>query len=161
MMNICAYVLSYVYVYISVSYLEEEMDGIAEGMCSSLGSSCNTTHWKAQIRTINMLPELIKMACTALGAWGPASASGKLFQLRALDFGTGPFGNFTLLNVYRNPDAGERAFASITFPGMVGVITGVAQKGVGISEKVRPLVAHYTFDVLFLPPCANANWIRM
>ena len=112
------------------------MDGIADGMCSTLGKSCNATAWRSQIRTINMLPELIKMACTAFGAWGDASASRNLLQLRALDFGSGPWGNATLLNVYRNPDAGERAFASVTFPGFVGVITGVAERGVGISEKV-------------------------
>lgn len=118
------------------SYLEQEMDGIADGMCSTLGSSCDVAFWKSEIRTINMLPELIKMACTAFGAWGDASESHSLIQLRALDFGSGPWGNHTLLNVYRNPEAGERAFASVTFPGFVGVITGVAEKGVGISEKV-------------------------
>ncbi len=138
-------------------YLEEEMDGIAEGMCHSLGPKCDTVAWKAQIRSVNMLPELIKMACTAFGAWGAASASGKLLQVRALDFGTGPWGNFTMLNVYRSPTGDTRAFASVTFPGMVGVITGVAQRGIGISEKVliyisyklrKSLLSHFFLDSL-------------
>jgi len=47
--------------------------------------------------------------------------------------------------VYRNE--GERAFASVSFPGMVGVITGVAQDGIGISEKVW-----MTYDTPSLQP---------
>ncbi len=62
--------------------------------------------------------------------------SGKLIQLRALDLGGGPFANFTVLSVSRTSDNSERAFVSLSFPGMVGVITGVAQGGIGISEKV-------------------------
>jgi len=57
-----------------------------------------------------------------------------LLQLRALDLGSGPFANYTVLTVLRNE--GERAFAMITWPGMVGAITGIAQDGIGITEKV-------------------------
>jgi hypothetical protein len=80
-------------------------------------------------------------------------------QLRALDFGSGPLANFSLLAVHRpvdpnapvvqvpgqwdtpggqGNDAGDlpQAFASLTFPGLVGVITGVSQRGIGLSEKV-------------------------
>lgn len=52
-----------------------------------------------QVRQVNMLPELIRMTCTMYGAWGPASASSKLMQLRALDFGATPFANYTVLQV--------------------------------------------------------------
>lgn len=73
------------------------------------------------------------MACTAFGAWGPATPTGKLIQNRALDFGGGPFGNYSIVSVYRGDDL-ERSFMTLTFPGMVGVITGISQS-VGISEK--------------------------
>lgn len=97
--------------------LIDEMDGIAEGMCSNLGPSCNVTQWSQTIKEVNMLPgvlphvlkgflstlinllfatELIRMACTAFGAWGPATEHGGLVQLRALDFGSGPFANYTV-----------------------------------------------------------------
>jgi hypothetical protein len=91
------------------------------------------------IHALNMLPELIRMACTMFGAWGPATPSGKLTQIRALDFGSGPFSNFTVLGVYRpspSSSSSERAFATVMYPGMVGAITGIAQDGIGISEKV-------------------------
>jgi hypothetical protein len=83
-----------------------------------------------------MMPELIRMACTAYGAWGNATPSGKgLVQLRALDFGAGPFANYTVIGTHRGTE-NDNAFVSIAFPGMVGAITGVSQHGVGISEKV-------------------------
>lgn len=91
---------------------------------------------QATIHRLNMLPELIRMACTMFGAWGPATPTGKLTQIRALDFGSGPFSNYTVLGVYRSKEEGSRAFATVMYPGMVGAITGVAQDGIGISEKV-------------------------
>jgi hypothetical protein len=39
-----------------------------------------------QLRRLNLIPELIKAQCSTLGAWGPATTTGKLFQLRALDW---------------------------------------------------------------------------
>ena len=94
-------------------------------------------------------------------AWGDASATGKLMQLRALDFGASPLANFTLLAVHRpatkaaaapaaapagswpspgglGSDDGDlwQAFASVSFPGLVGVVTGVSERGIGLSEKV-------------------------
>jgi len=120
-------------------YLIDEMEGIGEGMCAATPetSGCNATERIAMIKSVNMLPELIRMACTAFGAWGKANSlknNGTLVQLRALDFGTGPFVNHSVIATYREP--GQRAFVSVSFPGFVGVITGVAQEGVGISEKV-------------------------
>ena len=135
--------------------LVQEMEGIAEGMCVTLGGHCNVTEWTLLIKQTNMLPELIRyyayislyifcsptlkyfihsMACTAYGAWDDASVDGKLIQVRALDFGSGPFANYTIVAVHRNIQM--RAFVTVGFPGFVGVVTGIAQNGIGISEKV-------------------------
>jgi len=40
--------------------------------------------------------------------------------------------------VYRDatPTDDSNAFVSVTFPGFAGVITGVSQRGIGVSEKV-------------------------
>lgn len=119
-------------------YLKDEIDGIAQGMCSTLGSNCDVAAWTKELQTVNMMPELIRMACTAFGAWGKATATGNsLIQLRALDFGSGPWASNTIVSVHRNdPSNPDHAFVSICFPGFVGAITGVAQNGIGISEKV-------------------------
>lgn len=83
---------------------------------------------------------LYSLSCfssTAFGAWDKATASGGLIQTRALDFGGGPFANYTVLAVHRGDPANpNHAFVSISFPAFVGAITGIAQNGVGISEKV-------------------------
>jgi hypothetical protein len=76
------------------------------------------------------------VTCTAYGAWGKATEEGGLIQMRALDFGGGPFANYTIAAVYRDATEGGNAFVSITFPGFAGVITGVSQSGIGVSEKV-------------------------
>jgi hypothetical protein len=118
----------------------EEMEGVAHGFCASQNltakehSSC-LEEYTRKIKRVNMLPELIRMACTAFGAWGSATPDGNLIQLRALDFGGGPFANYTVLQVHR-PPAPAQAFASLSFPGFVGVITGVSERGIGVSEKV-------------------------
>ena len=112
------------------------MDAMVAGICHTFGAKCNVTVMVDTIHRMNMLPELIRMACTMFGAWGPATPDGKLTQIRALDFGSGPFSNFTVLGVYRSQEEGSRAFATVMYPGMVGAITGVAQDGIGISEKV-------------------------
>jgi hypothetical protein len=125
-------------------YLIDEIDGIAEGICSVAkeGDKCDVENWKQTLREVNMLPELIRMSCTAYGAWGEATqqsseCQGGLLQLRALDFGGGPFANYTVIQTHRqDPENPDHAFVSVSFPGMVGVITGVAQNGVGVSEKV-------------------------
>jgi hypothetical protein len=83
-----------------------------------------------------MLPELVRMACTAFGAYGSATPDGGLIQLRSLDFGSGPFANYTVLQVHHPPEPAQ-AFVSLSFPGFVGVITGVSEKGIGVSYVPR------------------------
>lgn len=127
-------------------YIKDEIRGIAVGLCDAVNAKlpqqeprCDVDHWESELRAFNMMPELIKMACTAYGAWGKATPSGKgLVQLRALDFGAGPFANYTVVATHRpsGTAATKDAFVSVVFPGMVGAITGVSQSGVGISEKV-------------------------
>lgn len=120
-------------------HLVDEMNGMGEGICATLGGDCSAEEQTNKIMSVNMLPELIRMACTAYGAWGKANSvsnNGTLTQVRALDFGTGPWGNNTVIVTHRNPAENMRPFMSVSFPGLVGAITGIAKDGVGISEKV-------------------------
>jgi hypothetical protein len=114
----------------------DEMRGIADGVCSQQGNACNATAVYVRVRAINLLPELIQMTCTSFGAWDSASSTGGLIHLRALDFGGGPFANRSTLIVHRDPNNPNKAFAALGFPAFVGVITGISQSGVGVSEKV-------------------------
>jgi hypothetical protein len=74
---------------------------------------------------LNMIPELVKAACSMLGAWGPATAKSTagLLQLRALDWGLdSPLVNFHQLTIY-HPSDGSRPFATMGWTGFVGAIT--------------------------------------
>jgi hypothetical protein len=149
--------------------LIDEMEGIAQGLCDAQSAettrttegqeqeqeACDVSEWTIKIKRVNMLPELIRMTCTMLGAWDQASASGNLLQLRALDFGSGPFANYTTLAVHR-PGDGARSFASVSFPGLVGIITGISEGGIGLSEKVWEVTC---VEILKLG-CAQAHESR-
>jgi hypothetical protein len=120
-------------------YILDEFRGMGEGLCAAVRTpNCNSTAHSESIAQLNMLPELLRMKCTAYGAWGKATPNNQLVQLRALDFGGGPFANYTVAAVYRDAEPTEKsnAFVSITFPGFAGAITGVSQRGIGLSQKV-------------------------
>lgn len=70
---------------------EDEFKGIAKGS----GISHKT------IRRINLIPEILKASCSIGGWWGPATESGQLIQLRALDWEEhAPISKFPMITVY-------------------------------------------------------------
>ena len=104
------------------------------GMAAGSGVSYNL------ITRLNMLPELIKAACSMIGAWGPAIAltgpDNTLFQLRALDWDTaGPFANYPLVTIHHPPSTDGVPFSTWGWTGFVGAITGYSSSSVGICEK--------------------------
>ncbi len=122
--------------------LYAEIEGMARGVCAAAGSSsCDEREIAGAIGRVNVLPDLIKMQCSMLGAWGDGTTpNGTLVQLRALDFGTGPWANSSILLVQHpaSAPASDGAFASLTFPSFVGVITGMSPR-VALSEKVHDI----------------------
>ena len=126
----------------------DEMTAIAKGVCSKIpntkSNACKSgdaTNLIATIEQVNMLPELIRMQCSMMGAWGKSTAAGDLLQLRTLDFGGGPFGNRTML-IVNHPEASTQnpAFATVGFPSFVGAVTGFSQN-IGLCEKVDDATA--------------------
>jgi len=104
----------------------DALQGLSDGSGASL----------VDLRRVAMIAEWTRAQCSMLGAWGPASFSGDLVQLRALDWDTdGPFQKWPVLTVF-HPSSGGVPNAVLGWAGMVGAITGVSSSGVGISEKV-------------------------
>lgn len=53
------------------------------------------------LRRVHMIGELTKGACSMFGAWGNATAAGRLIQLRALDWDfDGPYRKYATVTVY-------------------------------------------------------------
>ena len=102
----------------------DEVAGIAHGACVATGCA-DEAALRARVMQINLLPELIQMQCSMMGAWGAATPTGHLTQLRTLDFGEGPFANASVLVVHHPKAAGEnggagglaRPWASLGFTG--------------------------------------------
>lgn len=107
---------------------EDEFKGVADGS----GQSIKT--W----RRINLLPELLKASCSLGGWWGPATKSGQLIQLRALDWEAhAPMSKFPLITVYHPTEAGSVPFANIAWAGFLGSLTGYSSAKIGVSERLR------------------------
>ena len=86
------------------------------------------------MQQIHMLGELTKGACSMMGAWNEAIASGKgLLQFRTLDWDmSGPFRDYPHITVY-HPTNGN-AFANVGWTGWVGSLTGMNDQQMAISE---------------------------
>ena len=126
----------------------DEVAGIAHGACVATGCA-DEAALRARVMQINLLPELIQMQCSMMGAWGAATPTGHLTQLRTLDFGEGPFANASVLVVHHPKAAGEtggagglaRPWASLGFTGYAGVVTGWTPD-LSLSQKVDDLYGH-------------------
>ncbi|KAM9961271.1 hypothetical protein ACTFIR_004109 [Dictyostelium discoideum] len=110
----------------------EEMQGIADG---------SGIEYKTILR-LHMFPELIKAACSMVGAYNSATLNKGLLQLRALDFGFDPMNPLRLhptVMIY-HPESvsaggdGGHEFATLSWAGFLGTLTGYSQH-VGICEK--------------------------
>jgi isopenicillin-N N-acyltransferase-like protein len=116
------------------SYFDEELKGLsdASGVDFQL------------LQNIHMLGELTKGACSMMGAWNEALASGKgLLQFRTLDWDmSGPFRDYPHITVY-HPNDGN-SFANVGWSGWVGSLTGMNDQKMAISE-IGAAFADYTF----------------
>lgn len=115
---------------ITKKYTPERYDQELHGLADGSGIDVK------QFRRLNLLPELIKAACSMYGAWGVATERHGLMQLRALDWDShAPIKKWASMVVY-HPDDGTVPFSNIGYPGLIGSITGYSASSIGISEKV-------------------------
>lgn len=90
------------------------------------------------IRRVNILPELTQAHCSVVGAWGSAAtADGKLYHLRALDWEAySPINQFPTVILYEPSEEGSKPFANIGYLGMIGALTAISKIGITVGEKV-------------------------
>jgi hypothetical protein len=125
-------------------WYDEELRGVAAGSGVSYEN----------IRRLNLLPELIKAACTVLGAWGRSTVSSNLLHLRSLDWDEkAPIAKYAAIIVY-HPNASyqgyadhfhefykqqystSHAFANFGYVGLIGSIGAYNEVSVGLGQKV-------------------------
>eukprot|EP01111_Echinosteliopsis_oligospora_P000927 TRINITY_DN1115_c0_g1_i1.p1 TRINITY_DN1115_c0_g1~~TRINITY_DN1115_c0_g1_i1.p1 ORF type:complete len:446 (+),score=66.28 TRINITY_DN1115_c0_g1_i1:49-1338(+) len=107
-------------------HFEDEIRGLADALQIEF----------AEVMKIMLFPELIKAQCSIVGAWGNATQSHGLLQLRALDWGTdNPFVAHPLLTVYHPLSDDGHPYATLGWTGFIGALTGFSTH-VGASQKV-------------------------
>ncbi len=79
---------------------------------------------------------LTLLSCTVFGAWGEATADGKLYHLRALDWmPDAPVNKYPTVILYEPTEEGH-PFVNIGFLGLIGSLTAMSKHGITIGEKV-------------------------
>jgi len=107
---------------------DQEMQGLADATGLSV--------WI--FRQLNLVPELLKAACSIMGAYGKSTTSGKLVHLRSLDWEAhAPMSRWPQITVYHSSEPGSIPFANIGWPALIGSLTGYNSRKVGVGERLK------------------------
>ena len=125
-------------------WFNEELHGVADGSGVSYDD----------LRRLNLLPELIKAACTVLGSWGESTVSSTLLHLRSLDWDDkAPIAKYATVTVY-HPNASyegyakhfheyykqqyitSHTFANFGYAGLIGSLNAYSDVSIGLGQKV-------------------------
>lgn len=101
--------------------------------------SCDVKAMRRMIRATNLFPDLVRMACSVIGSWGPANAPGHdgLIQSRLLDFGAGPFPNASVI-IVQHPNEG------------ISILLFISHHIISLSSSSRHLYLLYSFYCSYL-----------
>jgi len=77
------------------------------------------------------------VGCSAFAAWGNHSADGKIIAGRNFDFFIGEAFRKNRVLIFSKPETGY-AFTSYSWPGMVGVLSGMNEAGLSVSLNAGP-----------------------
>ena len=118
----------------------DEIKGMADGS-NGLAS-------EQMIIRANMLPELTQAACTVFGAFGSATADGKLYHLRALDWEPkAQVNQYPTVIIYDSTEENSKPFANIGYMGLIGSLTAMSKIGISIGEKVMYVISPKDYPV--------------
>jgi len=117
---------------------EDELAGMLEGMKAKLGRAPRMENLKRDVDIVdlkagNALGDWVGFGCSSFSAWGPMTADGGTITARNFDYPSFPpqLALAATIIVHAPSRAGARRWFTIGYPGMIGVITGVNEEGVG------------------------------
>jgi len=109
---------------------KDEMEGIVAGMRAG-GVKITLT----EVHRLIAAPDLTETTCSAFIATGSATKDGHTYQLRVLDFGGGSgLEKYPLITVYPPTRPGENGFVNVGWIGFIGLVSGMNDKKVALSE---------------------------
>jgi len=117
--------------------VREEVAGMLSGLQARLGDAGLATFLgrpidQTDLLAVQALPDWYPIACSSFVAWGRLSPGGPVAG-RNLDFFVHPVlldNHIIIVNARSGAgDAAQRAWATITWPGLVGALTGINEDG--------------------------------
>ncbi|TWT43822.1 hypothetical protein RAS1_02220 [Phycisphaerae bacterium RAS1] len=113
-----------------------EIEGVFAGAVARLGAS--KVYSKRLERALrvedllvaNSMADWFGLMCSSFSAWGSLSEGGQTITARNLDFPFTPTMRKAQLVLVRRADDSKHAWATVTWPGLIGVYTGMNDAGV-------------------------------
>jgi isopenicillin-N N-acyltransferase like protein len=112
----------------------EDLDEM-QGLCDGLRAAGITGVDLKTLQRVHAVPDLGETSCSALVACGSSTSDGHVYQMRILDYG-GEFKLYEkpLITVYHSTEKSERTYINIGWVGFIGLVSGMNQDGLAISE---------------------------
>jgi hypothetical protein len=112
----------------------EEAEGLIDGIAAKLGTAGMKTQFGRaldvlDILAIQALPDWYPFACSAFAVWDDFAPDGPIVG-RNMDFFVHPVLLENHLLIVNARTARTKAFVSLSWPGMIGVLTGMNEEGV-------------------------------
>ena len=116
--------------------LRLELAGVAEGQPDLFGDFLPMYHRVVFYHALHDITQTLEnspmLGCTALAAAGKASRDGHVYVGRNFDFEGPPMFDKEKAILFFKPQ-GKLPFASVAWPGMIGVVTGINTAGIFVS----------------------------
>jgi len=113
----------------------DELDGIVEGVREALGADVKVPgterlFGRQDVEGMNTLADLLPLACSSFSVTGSKVEGGGTITARNLDYPILPNMIAQRLVVVRGPLGSKHAWATVSWPGLIGCYTGMNDQGV-------------------------------
>lgn len=134
---------------------EAELSGMLDGIRAALGDKNRVPALDRPIdlidlEVLNTYGDWYQFACSSFSAWGKLTPDGETITARNFDFPPAPIlEKAQLMIAYAPADGARRRWINVGFPGLIGVISGMNEEGVGIfvHDVRRPREAQHETGV--------------
>lgn len=134
----------------------QELDGIVEGVKEVLGDDVKVPGTEREfarrdLEGLNCLPDLLPLACSSFSVFGKLVEGGGTITARNLDYPILENMIPQRLVIVRGTLGDERAWATISWPGLIGCYTGLNDAGVTASIHDVPTNPAFLLQKGFTP----------